>query len=177
MYKVTCFASVASVELGESLKGFKVKAGSESIEWDMDKNYTFRIEPFKTQPYGRYKGYRTFFNCSIRGGAYLFDSAFGWTDKIISSIEYDMFLGNFNRNKCIHALMNDPSYKLIDSRGLFMKGRIIVVVLEDKINLQIRARKSKSLKLLECLTELEKFRKEFTPNRYDLFSFQKAVSI
>jgi len=170
MFKLTCFAPIPPEQLGTALRGLRFATKKEGFEWYLD-GHIFRIEPFKNQPRESMKGYRVLFNGEIDGGIYLFDSSLGWLEPMVTGVEYELSHQKMKTEDWIKDLMKRPSYKMIDSRGLFQKGRIGVVVVNDKITFQIRASKGKKLKLIECLKEIELLQSELRPVEFDLFSY------
>ncbi|MDC3424361.1 hypothetical protein NC797_07555 [Aquibacillus sp. 3ASR75-11] len=170
MYKITCFTSITPNELGKALKGFRFLTTKEGFEWKVD-GYSFRIEPFKNQPRHNMNGYRVYFDGSIDGGIYLFDMAIGWTHPKITGVEFDLSVSSRTSKDWINDLISRNSFRTIDTRGLFRKGKVGVIAVNDTVTLQIRSTKGKQLKLIECLKEVEKIREEITPVEFDLFSF------
>ncbi|PGT83240.1 hypothetical protein [Bacillus sp. AFS040349] len=177
MFKITCFAPISPEDLGKALKALKFQEKKGCYEWYLD-GHVFRIEPFKNQPRDSMKGYRVYFNGNIDGGIYLFDSALGWLETNISGVECELEIASMKSNDWIKDLISRNSFKTLDTRGLFLKGRVGVVVVNDKVNLQIRSTKGKQLKLIECLKEVNVIRDELRPDDFNLFSFiEEGVAV
>lgn len=169
MFKITCFASISPEDLSAALRGLRFTQKKDCFEWQLDGHF-FRIEPFKNQSRESLKGYRVFFNGAIDGGLYLFDSALGWLSPSIAGVEYELSHESKNSNDWLNDLSKRSSFKCLDPRGLYMKGNTHLVVVNDKINLQIRSPKGKSLKMIKCLKEVNALRDELKPVSFDLFS-------
>lgn len=169
MFKITCFASMPPEDLFAALRGLSFVKKRDYFEWQLDGHF-FRIEPFKNQSRNSLKGYRVYFNGAIDGGLYLFDSALGWLSPSIAGVEYELTHDSKDSNEWLKDLSKRPSFKCLDARGLYMKGNTHLVVVNDKINLQIRSPKGKSLKMIECLKEVNALRNELKPVSFDLFS-------
>ncbi|WP_078557037.1 hypothetical protein [Bacillus alkalicellulosilyticus] len=169
MYKITCFAAITEEKLSNALRALRFKKTKEGYEWQLD-SAIFKIIPFENQPRGKTKGFRVYFNGSIEGGIYLLDTSLGWLSPSITGVEYDMFLEYFDNREWVKNLCSRPNYKTLDTRGIFRKGPVGVVVSYEHLNLQIRASKGKQLKILDCLREVEKVREELQPVYFDLFS-------
>lgn len=177
MFKLTCFAPIPPEQLGSALKGLRFVTKKDGFEWYLD-GHIFRIEPFKNQPRESMKGYRVFFNGEIDGGIYLFDSSLGWLEPMVTGVEFELTHHNRKTEDWIKELLNRPSYKLVDNRGLFHKGRVGVAVFNDKVTFQIRSSKGKGLKLIECLKEIELLQSELKPVEFDLFScMEEGVAV
>ncbi|MFC0273563.1 hypothetical protein ACFFIX_19415 [Metabacillus herbersteinensis] len=177
MFKLTCFASITPEDLEKALKGLRFVAKKDGYEWYVD-GHVFRIEPFKNQSRDSSKGYRVYFNGAIDGGIYLFDSSLGWLSPRIIGIEYELSHSKMKSTDWINDLNRRMSFQTLDIRGLFQKGRVNCVVVNDSLQLQIRTTKGKQLKLIECLKEIETLRDELLPNDFDLFSFhQEGVAV
>ncbi|MBU7595883.1 hypothetical protein AB3Z07_28005 (plasmid) [Metabacillus halosaccharovorans] len=172
MYKITCFATISPENLGDALKGLRFTSKRDCFEWQLD-GHIFRIEPFKNQPRDSLKGYRVYFNGSIDGGIYLFDSALGWLTPTISGIEYELYHYSKTTNDWLKDLNKRPSFKCLDPRGIFIKSETTLVIVNDKVNFQIRSPKGKHLKMIECLKRIDCLREELQPVEIDIFSFQK----
>lgn len=179
MFKVTCFSSVSPEELWVRLKGLRFSYTTEGFVWQQDQS-VFKIIPFKNPPRGSTYGYRVYFSGpqgTIHGPIYLFDMALGWSDITIKGIEYFIYDAEMNHQSWLDLLLRTRSFKTINAKGIFSKGRVGIIPVDDGVNLQIRPSKGKNLKLIECLHELERVRDEVKPQKYDLFSFSEEEAI
>jgi hypothetical protein len=154
-------------KIGENLNCLQFKEVKNGFEWYLD-GHVFRIEPFQMQPRYGEKGFRVYFNGSIDGGAYLFDMSLGWVNPSITGVEYTISHPSKKNKDWISDLLKRPSYHCIDTRGIFMKNGVGIVVINDQLHLQVRGKK---IKLLEVLKKIELLREELTPVEFDLFSY------
>ncbi|MFT9496316.1 MULTISPECIES: hypothetical protein [Bacillota] len=176
MFKLTCFAPIEPEKLELSLRGIHFKIVKNGFEWHMD-GTTFRIEPFQNQPRESMKAYRVYFDGDIQGGSYLFDLSLGCMGAIVTGVEFIMTHPKMKQDDWIKDLRKRPSYKMIDPRGLFMKGSCGVVVVNDSVTLQLRSKKNKKLIMVDCLKKIDFIREELYPVEYDLFSIPAEEDI
>lgn len=170
MFKMTCFAPVAVNQLEKILGGIHFKTTKNGFEWYMD-GTTFRIEPFQNQPRDSMKAYRIYFDGSIEGGCYLFDLSLGVMGGIITAIEYVLEEPTMKQEDWISDLRKRSSYQMVDSRGLFTKHGCGIVVVNNTVTIQLRAKKNQKLKMVDALKQVDLIREELTPVKFDLFSF------
>ncbi|WP_209124513.1 hypothetical protein [Alkalihalobacillus sp. BA299] len=178
MFKITCFIEHSPEKLSAALTGLHFQNKKEGFIWSVD-GHIFRIEPFKYQ--GRATnsyGYRVYFDGSIDGGIYLFDLSMGFLNPKVTGVEYNLYHQNRDKNDWLKDLNSRKSYQKSDTLGIYRKGNVGVVVLDDCVNLQIRATKKRSLKLIECLKQIDMIQEEIKPVEYDLFSIlEEGVAI
>jgi hypothetical protein len=172
MFKITCFAPIEPGTLEKALKGVHFESTKDGFEWNMD-GTSFRIEPFKSQPRDSMKGYRIYFNCDINGGSYLYDLTLGCMGAEITGIEYILEDSSIQHHDWMNDLRNRPSYRMKDSRGLFSKQDVGVILVNNTVTLQLRSRKNQKLKMWDCLKQVDFIREDLQPVKYDLFSFNK----
>lgn len=176
MYKLTCFAPVEPKQLEQALKGITFKTVKNGFEWKMD-GTTFRIEPFQNQPRDSMKAYRIFYDGGdINGGAYLFDLSLGCMGGIVTAVEYTMEHPSMKQSDWMKDLRKRKSFQMIDPRGLFMKQRVGIVVVENSITIQLRSRKNKKLILIDSLKTVDSIREELIPIEFDLFSSMEEIA-
>lgn len=176
MYKITCFAPVGPEQLERGLKGIHFKSVKNGFEWKMD-GTTFRIEPFKNQPRDSMKAYRVFFDGDIHGGAYLFDLSLGCFGAHVTGVEYTLSHPSMQNESWMKELLKRPSYQLIDSRGLFTKQNVGIVIVNNTVTLQIRSKKNYKLIMVDCLKKIDFIREELKPVEFDLFSLSAEEEI
>lgn len=178
MFKVTCFIELSPEKLSSALSGLHFLNKNEGLVWSLD-GHIFRIEPFKNQERANNSyGYRVYFDGSIDGGLYLFDLSMGFLNPRITGVEYSLYHHNRDKNDWIKDLNSRKPYKRSDTLGIYRKGNIGVVILDDCVILQIRATKNRSLKLLECLKQIDMIQEEIKTVEIDLFSFtEEGVAI
>jgi len=170
MFKVTCFIEHSPEKLSSALSGLHFQKTKEGFVWNLD-GHVFRIEPFKNQSRAsNFYGYRVYFDGSIDGGLYLFDLSMGFFHPRVTGVEYNLFHHNRDKNDWLKDFNSRKSYQSSDTLGIYRKGKVGIVVLDDCVNLQIRATKKRSLKLIECLKQIDKIQEEIKPIEYDLFS-------
>lgn len=167
MYKITTFSDMGKEEIEKGLKGLPFKKMKTSFEWRADQN-TFQIVPFANQPQYGQKGYRAYFNGNVDGGIYLFDMSLGWCNPNVTGVEYTLTHEGYTQTEWRKELRKRPSIKTIDAKGMFKKGNIMIVLVGDQVHLQIRG---KSLKLIDCLREIEIMKGDLLPDEFNLFSF------
>jgi hypothetical protein len=172
MFKITCFAPIEPKQLEKVLKGIHFQTIKSGFEWKMDAS-TFRIEPFQNQPRDSMKAYRIYFNGDIHAGTYLFDLSLGCMGAIVTAVEYQLEHPTMKHQDWMKDLQRRASYQMIDARGLFMKQRIGVVLVDDTLTLQLRSRKNQKLIMMDALKKIDFIREELMPVEYDLFSFQE----
>jgi len=170
MFKITCFAPIEPEQLGKALKGIHFKPVKSGYEWSMD-GTTFRIEPFQEQPRDSLKGYRVHFDGDIHGGTYLFDLTIGCMGAEVTGVAYELEHYKMKKEQWLKDIRRRPSFKLIDPRGLFMKGKVGVVLSNDSVILQLHSRKNQKLILVDALKQIDSIREELLPVDIDLFSF------
>lgn len=170
MFKITCFAPIEPEQLGKALKGIHFMATKKGYEWSMD-GTTFRIEPFQEQPRDSMKGYRIYFDGDIHGGTYLFDLSIGCMGAEVTGVEYQLEHQSMKKEQWLKDLRRRPSFKMIDPRGLFMKQKVGVVLLNDSVILQLHSRKNQKLIMVNALKEIDFIRDELQPVEFDLFSY------
>ncbi|RHW35954.1 hypothetical protein D1B31_17840 [Neobacillus notoginsengisoli] len=176
MFKITCFAPVEPKQLAKALKGIHFKVVKNGFEWKMDES-TFRIEPFQNQPRDSMKGYRVYFDGDIHGGFYLFDLSLGVLSAEVTGVEYILDHPEMKHSDWIKLLRNRPSYQMVDSRGMFVKQGIGVVLVNDTVILQLRSRKNKKLIMVDATKKIDFIREELMPVEFDLFSFAAQEEI
>jgi hypothetical protein len=172
MYKVTLFMKVSPKELEEKLLPVGFKQSKGSLLWSSEGNI-FQIVPFGgndriTSDYG----YRLYFN-SLNGGLYLYDMALSMFQPEIKGVEYN--LTELERTKAgwQFYFKSRPSFKEIDARGIYQKGKVgIVIVNDNHLNLQVRPKRPKGVvPLNESLEEISVLLEEINPTELDIFSF------
>ncbi|WP_026801553.1 hypothetical protein [Pontibacillus halophilus] len=170
MYKITCFLPVSFSELCIHLRGMHFRNEKGVLVWKAD-GHEFKICPFTNQNESdSTHGYRVSFNGSMDGGLFLFDMALNSYKPQVKGIEYELPLGERTQHEWIKELYKWRSIETIDTRGIFRKDSIGIVVVPDHVNLQVRPKRKKNLKMVECLKEIDKLREDITPSTYDLFS-------
>lgn len=172
-YKITLFSSVGAEELAEKLCTirFNVDQKNGDVYWKGDNGEFFVISPFR-QPY-RYglQGYRVYSNYPISTIMYLFKGAFGWVDVKVTGIEYEIHYSK-SKSEYLRHLMSHPSITTVDSRGIFSKQDVIIVLLNDKVVLQRRVNLKK---IREEFKKIEDVKDTVFPNSHDLFSLLSEV--
>lgn len=177
MFKVTCFAPITPEELWKGVKGLHFTKKEEGFEWYLD-GHVFRIEPFKNQSRTSMKGYRVCFNGSIDGAIFLYDFALSWINPSITGIEFSLSHSTLKTRDWIKDFMSRSSFSTVDSKGIFKKGPIGIVVVNDVVTLQLRSSKGKQLNLLASLKEIETVKEELKPAEHDLFSYvEEGVAV
>lgn len=175
MFKITCFAPIEPKQLEKALKGIHFKTVKYGFEWKMD-GTTFRIEPFKNDPRGIVRGYRAYFDGDIHGGTYLFDLSLGCLGAEVTAVEYILKYPTMSSVDWLNNIRKRSSYQMIDSRGLFNKQGVGVIVVNDSVTLQLHSRKSKKLIMVDAIKKIDFIREELVPVEYDLFSFQEEIA-
>lgn len=177
MFKVTCFAPITPDKLWDGLKGLQFTKKKEGFEWYLD-GHVFRIEPFKNQSRTNMKGYRVYFNGSIDGAIFLYDFALSWINPAITGIEFSLSHSNITSQDWIKDLMSRSSISTVDTKGIFKKGPIGIVVVNDEVVIQLRSSKGSQLNLLPSLKQIESIKEELKPAEHDLFSLlEEGVAI
>jgi len=175
MFKIICFVKLPPEQLTQALKGLYFMTHGDSLVWKMD-GATFQIVPFKQRLRSDTTfGYKVYFNGSIDGGGYLFDLSLGYLNPKINGIEYRALNEKFNKNDWLKMLETRKTFLPSETRGIYRKGRVGIIVLDNQLVLQIRANKNKSLKLMESLKELSSIYDELKPEKFDLFSFSQSI--
>ena len=178
MFKITCFIELSHDKLATTLRGLHFQVNREGFFWSVD-GHVFRIEPFKNQ--GRASnsyGYRVYFDGTIDGGIYLFDLSMGFLNPRITGVEYNLYHQNRVKNDWLKDFNSRKAYLNSDTTGIYRKGNVGIVVLDDCVNLQIRETKKRSLNLIECLKQINIIQEEIKPVEYDLFSImEEGVAI
>lgn len=172
MFKVTCFAPITPEELWEGIKGLHFTKKKDGFEWYLD-GHVFRIEPFKNQSRTSMKGYRVYFNGSIDGAIFLYDFAMSWINPAITGIEFSLTHSSVKNGDWIKDLISRSSISTIDTKGIFKKGPVGIVVVNDEVTLQLRSSKGKQLNLLPGLKQIESVKDELKPVEQDLFTFME----
>lgn len=157
-------------QLSTVLKGLHFHPFQNGLEWRMD-DAVFRIEPFKNQPRDSMKAYRVYFDGDIDGGLYLFDLSLGCLGAQVTGIEYVLENPGMKSSDWIKELRKRPSYKMVDSRGIYSKLGANIVVVNNTVTIQLHSRKNKKLKTMDCLKQIDAIREDLTPVDFDLFSF------
>lgn len=170
MFKLTCFVPMEPKQLETVLKGIHFHPLKNGLEWHMD-DAVFRIEPFTNQPRGSMKAYRIYFDGDIDGGLYLFDLSMGCLGAQVTGIEYVLEHPGMNSSDWKKELRKRTSYKMVDSRGIYSKLGVNIVVVNNSVTIQLHSSKNKKLKTVDCLKQVDAIREELTPVVEDLFSF------
>lgn len=170
MYKLTCFIPMEPNEVEEALKGLRFTKMKNGFVWNMNGSI-FRIEPFQNQSRELLKGYRVYFDGDIVGGSYLFDLSIGCLGAQVTNIDCIMEHPTKTSQEWINDLLKIPSCKMIDAKGLFLKGDIYLTIVNDSLIIQKRSRKNQKLKLIETLKQIDFIREDLSPKEFDLFSF------
>ncbi|MEK4671093.1 hypothetical protein [Niallia sp. FSL R7-0271] len=170
MYKLTCFIPMEPDEVEEALRGIRFTKKKDGFEWSMNGS-VFRIEPFQNQSRELLKGYRVYFDGDIVGCSYLFDLSIGCLGAHVTSIDCIIEHPSKTYQDWITDLSKRPSCKMIDSKGLFVKGDIYLTIVNNSLIIQKRSRKNQKLKLIETLKQIDFIREDLSPKEFDLFSF------
>lgn len=174
VFKITCFVPIEPLQLAKDLKALYFRSKTNGFEFQMDGTF-FRIEPFQNQPRTTMKGYRIFFNCAIQTGLYLLDQTIGYKEPVVTGVECILSVDNQTTQDWIQDIRKRSTYKMTDSRGLFDKDGVGIIVVNDTVTLQLR---SKHLKIVECINKIDSIREELLPNvEYDLFSLAENEDI
>lgn len=172
MYKVTFFMETSPKELEEKLLPVGFKKSKGSLIWSSEGS-TFQIVPFGgnnriTSDYG----YRLFFN-SLSGGLYLYDMSLSMFKPTIRGVEYNLTELERTKEGWQFYFKSRPNFKVIDPRGIYQKGKVgIVIVNDNHLNLQVRPKKPRGVvPLNESLEEIAVLVEEFNPTELDIFTF------
>lgn len=176
MYKVTFFMGVSPKELEEKLIPVGFQKSKGSLIWRSEGNESiFQIVPFGghnriTSDYG----YRLYFN-SLGGGLYLYDMSLSMFQPSVKGVEFNLTLERTKAGWQFY-FKSRPSFRIVDSRGIYQKGNVGVVVVNDNhLNLQVRPKKPKGVvPLNESLEEISVILEEINPTEIDIFSFMEV---
>ncbi|WP_066412842.1 hypothetical protein [Sutcliffiella cohnii] len=172
MFKITCFLGTSPEKLSIALSGLRFQQTKDGFIWGLD-GHIFHIKPFKNQARGTLYGYRIYFNGSIDGGLYLFDTSLGCLSPKVTGVEYSLFCPTKSKLEWIQDFNSRRTFSKTDTIGIYRKGNAGIVVLEDSVSIQIRSFSKRPLKLIECLKQLDILLSEIKPLEYDLFSFSQ----
>ncbi|GLO68263.1 MULTISPECIES: hypothetical protein [Oceanobacillus] len=177
-FNITVFTNIKPKLLFENLTSirFKINLKSNEVYWKGEDEKQFIISPFRHQNRNGLNGYRIYSNYPISTILYLFDGALGWIHELkVSGVESEVSLTK-TRKEHLNEMISHPSLQMIDTRGIFIKDDISIILLQDKIVLQ---RRSKLKKLNNELKKIEAAMDLLLPSKHDLFSFleedEKAV--
>lgn len=173
VFKITLFSKKDPTLLAENLTSirFKKNPKNNDVYWEGESGESFVISPFKRQSRNGINGYRITSTYPISTILYFIDGAFGWIDDMkISGVEYETPLTK-SKGEHLKELVSSASLDTIDSRGIFLKNDVSIVLLQDSFVLQ---RRSKLKKLNVELKKIESVRDLILPNDFDLFSFMDS---
>ncbi len=150
--------------------GFQKSKGS--LLWSSEGSL-FQIIPFGggnrlTNDYG----YRVYFK-SVSSGLYLYDMALSMFQPMIKGVEYNFTELERTKTAWLFYFKSRPSFKVIDPRGIYKKGKVEIVTVKDShLNLQIRPKHPKGvLSLNESLEDIAVLLEEINPTELDIFAF------
>jgi hypothetical protein len=176
MYCITTFAPIVPEQLAHVLKGLRFKISRQRYEWSQE-GHMFAIEPFVHQPREKEKGYRVYANGLMDGILYMFDCTIGWLEPSVNGVEYILKHPSYTKDKWQKELAKRPSFKMVDTRGIYCKDGIFVVLVGDELRIQLRPPHSKKLNLLQGMRKVDSIREELQPIEYDLFSLPVGEGI
>jgi hypothetical protein len=176
MYCITTFAPILPEQLAQKLKGLRFKITRKRFEWSQE-GHLFAIEPFIHQPRGKEKAYRVYANGLIDGISYMFDMSLGWVSPSISGVEYVLKYPSYDNGHWQREFAKRPSFKIVDSRGIYHKDGVLFVIVNNEVRIQLRPPKAQKLNLIQALRKVDSFREELQPKEYDLFSLSEREGI
>ncbi len=171
VYTITYFLKEQFETVMDRVRPMRFVAGKGEVCWKADGRY-FSIRPFAKEQ-GAYQeayGYRSSFSMSTDGAIYLFDSSVGLMKPTITSIECELTIEEKDFKK---GLKEVGKVKILDPKGIYVKDGISIIRIprSNRVILQTRAPRGKSLKLIDTVDEIEKIKESMNPNKIDIFTF------